>query len=214
MMSNKRTMLVAGALCALLAIAKVSAQSESSSAARDGAVEIGQLINEVANKSGKTFLLDPRVRAEVVLPPNLRHNLDYASLLTVLDLYGFVALEENKLVRVVPGANARQLPLPVVSGNETYPSAQYVTRILTVRTVPAAQLVPILRPLLPQQAHFVAFPCTNMLLIADTFSNVKRLEKLIQVFDSASEPYKAKCMEPMPPQPPQALPAPQPAKGA
>ena len=210
MMSNKRTMLAAGALCALLALAKVSAQSESSSSgAREGAVDITQLISEVAKKSGKTFLLDPRVRAEVVLPAHLRNSLDYASLLTVLDVYGFVAVEENKLVRVVPGANARQLVVPVIGDNETYPSAQYVTRLITVRTIPAAQLVPILRPLLPQQAHFVASPCTNTLLIADTFGNVKRLEKLIQALDKGSEPYKPKCMEmaqvaPQPPQSPQA----------
>jgi general secretion pathway protein D len=60
--------------------------------------------------------------------------------------------------------------------------------------MPAAQLVPLLRPLLPQQAHLVAVPCTNVLLIADTFGNVQRIEKLVRVLDVAGEPYKPeKC---------------------
>jgi general secretion pathway protein D len=63
-----------------------------------------------------------------------------------------------------------------------------------VKSVPAAQLVPILRPLLPQQAHLVAIACTNVLVIVDTFANVQRIEKLVRALDTAGEPYKSdKC---------------------
>ena len=68
-------------------------------------------------------------------------------------------------------------------GKEAHPEAEYVTKTFTLKNVPAAQLVPILRPLLPQQGHLVAFPCTNMLMIVDTFGNVQRIEKLVQSLD-------------------------------
>jgi type II secretory pathway component GspD/PulD (secretin) len=86
------------------------------------------------------------------------------------------------------------LPLPLISGTETRPNAEFVSKVLTVKSVPAAHLVPILRPLLPQQAHLVAFPCTNVLVLVDTFANVQRIEKLVRAIDTAGEPYKSdKC---------------------
>jgi general secretion pathway protein D len=87
----------------------------------------------------------------------------------------------------------RQQPLRIVTGKESHPDAEYVTKTLTVKNVPAAQLVPILRPLLPQVGHLVAFPCTNMLMIVDTFGNVQRIEKLVQSLDVGGPYTLPKC---------------------
>ena len=60
---------------------------------------------------------------------------------------------------VIPHANVRQMPLPLLTGRESCPEGEYVNRLITVKNAPAAYLVPILRPLLPQYAYLVAFPC-------------------------------------------------------
>jgi type II secretory pathway component GspD/PulD (secretin) len=83
----------------------------------------------------------------------------------------------------------RALPIPTISGKETRPDAEFVTKVITVKNVPAGQLVPILRPMLPQAAHLVAFPCNNRLLIVDTFANVRRIENVVESLD-VGEPYK------------------------
>jgi general secretion pathway protein D len=94
---------------------------------------------------------------------------------------------------VIPDAIVRQLPVPLVTGKQTRPQAEYVTKVIAVKSVPAAHLVPILRPMLPQQAHLVALPCTNSLIIVDTFGNIRRLEELVQSLDRG-EPYEPpKC---------------------
>jgi len=62
--------------------------------------------------------------------------------------------------------------------------------------VPAAQLVPILRPLLPQYAHLAALPYENTLLIVDRYANVKRIEAIVKALDVGT-PYKPeKCESP------------------
>jgi general secretion pathway protein D len=78
---------------------------------------------------------------------------------------------------------ARTLPVPTVTGNERYPDGAIVSRIIKVKSIPAGQLVPILRPVVPQYGHLVANPCTNTKLIVDTFANGRRLESLVESLD-------------------------------
>jgi general secretion pathway protein D len=91
-------------------------------------------------------------------------------------------------VNVVPAAGVRQLPVPQVSGRETRPEAEFVSKVMTVKNVPATQLVPLLRPIMPQVGHLVALPCVNKLFIVDTFGNVQRIQAIIEALD-VGEPY-------------------------
>jgi type II secretory pathway component GspD/PulD (secretin) len=76
----------------------------------------------------------------------------------------------------------------------TYPDAQWVTTVIAIKNVPAATLVPILRPLLPVSAHLAAAVCSNSLLITDTFAKVRLLEKLVSSLDVGS-PYVPRSCE-------------------
>jgi general secretion pathway protein D len=191
---NVPTMLAAGALFALSAIPCVAAETQPATVAPEGSVPLVQLITDVAQKTGKTFLVDPRVRGDAVLVGPDRKNMDYARLLAVLQIHGFAAVEDKNHVRVVPDANARQLPMPLITGTEARPNAQYVSKVIAVNTLPAGLLVPILRPMLPQAAHLVAVTCTNVLLVVDTFDNVQRIEKMVRTLDTAGQAYEPeKC---------------------
>ncbi|MFC4314519.1 secretin N-terminal domain-containing protein [Steroidobacter flavus] len=186
-------------LCAVLALLTAPhAHAQTTTPPARDAVEIDRIIAGTAKKTGKKFLVDPRVRAQVTLVGLDPDNLDYPTFLSVLQMHGFAAFDDGKYIRVVPDASARQQPIPLLTGNGSYADAEYVSRVISVKNVPAAMLVPLLRPLLPQQAHMVAFPCTNTLLLVDTFANVKRVEKIISSFDTG-EPFKPeKCGAPAP----------------
>lgn len=55
------------------------------------------------------------------------------------------------------------------------------------------QLVPLLRPMIPQYGHLAALPCVNKLIMTDTFANIRRMEAVIDSLD-VGEPYKPeKC---------------------
>ena len=194
MRSRIRTSIVAAvALLAIVVAPAAGAQSEPSAAQRKGGVPVEELIAAVAKRTGKTFIIDPRVQGEAVLIGTDPAKIDYAELLSVLQVHGFAAVARGDVVRVISDAIVRTQPLAIVTGKESHPDAEFVTKTITLKNVPAAQLVPILRPLLPQMGHLVAFPCTNMLMIVDTFGNVQRIEKLVQALDVGGPYALPKC---------------------
>ncbi len=113
-------------------------------------------------------------------------------------MYGFAATEGGGYVRVIPDATIRQWPLPQLASGQTYPDAQFVNYVLPVKNMPAAHLVPILRPLLPQVAQLAANVCSNSLLMSDSYANVRKIEIIVKALD-VGIPYKpGKCEMPSP----------------
>jgi general secretion pathway protein D len=156
----------------------------------ESGVPIETLVRDIAKKTGKRFVIDPRVHGTVQLIGEEPAHVTYGEFLTMLQVEGFTAVESGGLVRVIPELIVRQSALPLVSGAASFPDAQYVAAVIPVQRIPAATLVPILRPLLPQQAHLAAAICSNSLVIVDTFANVRRIESLVAVLDTG-DVYKA-----------------------
>jgi general secretion pathway protein D len=163
---------------------ETAASSASSSEVSQGGVPIDQIVAIIAKKNGKKFVVDPRVRANVVLIGGTPSDLTYSEFLTVLEVYGFAAVENGKLVRIVPDVNLRQYATPVITAKDTFPGSEFVTEIITMKNVSAAQLIPILRPMVSQYGHMAAYPATNTLMLSDHFDNVRRLEGIIRTIDS------------------------------
>lgn len=178
-----------GLMLCVCAVTYASVSLAQSPTASDGTVPITTLISDAAKRTGKKFIVDPRVRADVTLIQRGEDSLSYADLLTVLQVHGFAAIEGEGFVRVVPDASVRQLALPLVGDKDKRPDGEYVTKVISVRTTPAAMLVPTLRPLLPQYAHLAASVCTNDLIIVDSVANVRRIESLVESLDKG-EPFK------------------------
>jgi general secretion pathway protein D len=174
-----------------------TAQSASSTA---GGTPLVQLIETVSKKTGKNFILDPRVAGNAVLIGIDPSKVTYADLLTILQVNGYAAVESGGLVRVIPDSIGRSAPSPVIDGNDKHPDAEIVTRVIRVKSISSPQLVPILRSLLPQSAHLAAFPCTNELLIVDTYANVRRIEGIVATMDKGDPLTPPKCSA-APPQP-------------
>lgn len=181
---------------ALAVVAAFGLASEFTNAASqsDGAntVPLATVIEAVAKRSGKKFIVDPRVQGDALLLQESPASLSYEGFLMLLNVHGFAAVTTGDYVRVIPEVSVRQLPLPVADGDK-HPLGEYVTRIFRPKSLPAAQLVPVLRPMLPQQGHLVAMPCTNDLIIVDTFGNIQRLEQIIKAMDRGEPFVPAKC---------------------
>jgi len=106
----------------------------------------------------------------------------YETFLSVLQVHGFAAVPSGDLTKIVPDVNAKQGPVPAFS-EDASSSDQLVTKVIKVANVPAAQLVPILRPLVPQQGHLAAYASTNTLIVTDRASNIERLTNIIDGID-------------------------------
>jgi len=148
--------------------------------------DITQIVQAVAAATGKSFILDPRVRAQVTMyssapmsPPAF-----YQAFLSILEVYGFIAVPSgNNIVKIVPDADARQMPSVDLPAHVSSSSDEIVTQVIAVKNVSAAELVPILRPMIPQYGHLAAYPPSNILIISDRASNVHRMMDIIERVD-------------------------------
>ena len=99
----------------------------------------------------------------------------------------FVAVPAGKVYKIIPDASARQVPGNDLPDQVSRSSDELVTQVISVKNVSAAQLVPILRPLIPQYGHLAAYPSSNMLIISDRASNVSRMLRIIARIDQSGD---------------------------
>ena len=147
--------------------------------------DITQIAEAVSAATGKSFIIDPRVRAQVTMLSSapMSPAAFYEAFLSILQVYGFIAVPAGNVVKILPDANARQFPSTDLPDHVSATSDEIVTQVLDVRNVSAAQLVPILRPMVAQYGHLAAYPAGNILIITDHASNVNRMIRIIRRID-------------------------------
>ena len=113
--------------------------------------DLGQIIQAVGEVTGKNFIIDPRVNAKVTMVSStpMSPAAFYEAFLAVLQVYGYVAVPAGKVIKIVPNTDLRQLPANDLPSDVSSTSDEIVTQIVTLKNVSAAQLVPMLRPLIP-----------------------------------------------------------------
>jgi general secretion pathway protein D len=152
--------------------------------------DITQIIEAVSMATGKNFIIDPRVHAQVTMLSSTPMTPDqfYQAFLAILQVHGFVAVPAGNVVKIIPDANMRQYPANDLPHSISSTSDELVTQVLAVKNVGAAQLVPVLRPLMPQTAQLSAVTGANILIISDRASNVNRMIRIIARIDEVGNP--------------------------
>ena len=147
--------------------------------------DLRQVVEAVGEVTGRNFLVDPRVTGQVTFLSYSPMSAEafYEAFLATLQIHGFIAVESEDVVRIVPDATARVHPgLAEETGGD-----RIVTQVVQLANVGAAQLVPILRPLIPQYGHLAAHPGSNTLIIVDRGSNVDRMLNIIGRMDQSTD---------------------------
>lgn len=147
--------------------------------------EINTLISTVSEVTGKNFIVDPRVKGKVTVISAAPMNKQavYETFLAVLQVQGFAAVPAGDAIKIIPETNARSDGGILNRSGAGMPIDDLVTYVHAVKNISAAQLVPILRPIMAQSAHLAAYPGNNMLLIVDRAGNVARLAEIIKKLD-------------------------------
>lgn len=194
--SRRVSRLLASLLLGMLGGLFVAGTVPSVAAAQEAAitpnyrnVDIGTVIEAVSAVTGKNFIVDPRVKATVTMVSNTPLSPDafYEAFLSILQVYGYVALPAGDVIKILPDANSRQMPALDLPSLGYGGGDEIVTQVISVENIQAAQLVPILRPLIPQYGHLAAHPASNMLIISDRAANVTRILRIVQRIDQAGD---------------------------
>jgi general secretion pathway protein D len=150
--------------------------------------DIRQIVEAVGDVTHKNFIIDPRVNAKVTMLSSTPMSPEafYEAFLSILQVHGYVAVNSGDIIKIVPDATARQYAGPLGTTGAAG-ADDIVTQVIQVQNVGAAQLVPILRPLIPQYGHLAAHPGSNMLIISDRASNVDRMIQIIRRIDLSND---------------------------
>ena len=152
-------------------------------------VDIRTIAETAAELTGRTIIIDPRVTGQkvtMVSSTPMSPEVFYEAFLSILEVHQYAAVTSGDIVKIIPNATARQYPGPIGANSAQGPD-DIVTHVIQVNNVGAAQLVPILRPLVPQYGHLVAHPGSNMLIISDRAANVGRMMSIIRRIDQAGD---------------------------
>ena len=144
--------------------------------------DIRSVIESVAEITGKSFVLDPRVKGKVTIiaPEPIDSSLLYQAVLSAIQVQGFQAIEDGAVIRVVPFNQA--FNFAGGSGNN-----QLQTEVLKIKYVQAATLVPVLKPMMSSGARLQAFSQSNYLVISDIRTNVDQVKRLLAQLDDPDQ---------------------------
>ena len=186
-MQPRVRLVVALSLCCLMATPLTWSQQATITPNYKEA-DLRQIVEAVGEVTRKNFIIDPRVSAKVTMLSSSPMTPDafYEAFLSILQVHGYVAVTSGDLIKIVPDATARQYAGPLGAAGSAG-ADDIVTQVILVQNVGAAQLVPILRPLIPQYGHLAAHPGSNMLIISDRAANVSRMIAIIRRIDQSND---------------------------
>jgi general secretion pathway protein D len=151
--------------------------------------DIRAVIQEVSKMTGKNFLIDPRVQGKLSLisSSKIEDKDVYPMFLSMLQVAGFSAIPQGDVIKIVPitdGRTEAAFSNPLLHSSN--PSDELMIQVIPVHYVPAEQLVPVLRPLMPQWSTVSAYGPSNMLILSGRSNNISQLAEIIRQVDSSS----------------------------
>ena len=152
--------------------------------------DINAVITTISEMTGKNFIVDPRVKGKITIVSSQPMDADsiYQTFLAVLDVHGFAAVPGGDgVIKIVPAVAAKENPVYTASSASPGRGDEYITRVIHVQNLSVAQLVPILRPLLPKDAFLASYPSANVLIASGLASNVSRLAQIISRIDRTGD---------------------------
>ena len=152
--------------------------------------EIQELIRFVADATDLTIIVDPQVKGKIQVVSHRAVDTDelYDLFLSILEVHGYAAIRAGSVVRIVPQKDARALAVPVApeQSQASRDNSEIVTQVVQLQNINAAKLIPILRPLVPQQAHMAAYTPSNAIIISDSAANISRMRQIIDRIDHSA----------------------------
>ena len=166
--------------------AQTSAEDEQTWQMATRNADIQEFVAQVAKITGKTFVVDPKLKGQVnvVSETPLGKQGVYELFLSVLRLQNYTAVPSGNVIRIQQSATGKQTPGAQDNALNAAPE-ELVTEIIAVQNVKSEDLLKILRPLIPQYGHIGSVSQPNVIILSDHADNISRLKNIIADIDVA-----------------------------
>ncbi|HDR9175438.1 TPA: type II secretion system secretin GspD [Burkholderia vietnamiensis] len=175
------TLVVAGIIVSQAAYAQVTLNFVNA--------DIDQVAKAIGAATGKTIIVDPRVKGQLNLVAERPVPEEQAlkTLQSALRMQGFALVQDHGVLKVVPEADAKLQGVPTYVGNTPQARGdQVITQVFELHNESANTLLPVLRPLISPNNTVTAYPANNTIVVTDYADNVRRIAQIIAGVDSAA----------------------------
>ena len=151
--------------------------------------DIDQVAKAIGAATGKTIIVDPRVKGQLNLISENPVPEDQAlkTLQSALRMQGFALVEDHGVLKVVPEADAKLQGVPTYVGNNPVARGdQVITQVFQLKNESANNVLPVLRPLISPNNTVAAYPSNNTIVVTDYADNVRRIAQIIAGIDTAA----------------------------
>ncbi len=150
--------------------------------------DILAVINEVSLETGKNFIVDPRVAGKISLISSkpIKPDEVYQVFLSVIEMLGYSAIPNGNVVKIVPNLESGESATRIATTQFPGKGDEVVVRVIPLENLSATQLIPILRPMLPQWSNISAYVPGNVLILLGRAANLERIVNIIHTIDTSS----------------------------
>lgn len=151
--------------------------------------DIRAVISEIARITGKNFIIDPRVQGKISISSGkpMSNKALYQVFLSMLQVTGFAAVPSGDVIKIIPALDAKTQAPDLLNQMKNPPHGEDIMiQVIPIEHVPAEQLVPVLRPLMPQSSNVSAYSPSNMIILSGQANNIKQISRIISQVDTSS----------------------------
>jgi general secretion pathway protein D len=149
-------------------------------------VDINVFIKFISELTTKNFVVDKRVKGKVTIisPAKISIEEAYKVFESVLEVHGFTAIKAGEIIKIIPSPDARSKNIETILKKEAdSPEDKIVTQLIHLMYADPNEIKRLIAPFISKSSVILAYPPTNMLIITDVYSNIKRLLRILKAID-------------------------------
>ena len=149
-------------------------------------VDINVLIKFISELTKKNFVVDKRVKGKVTIisPAKISIKEAFKVFESVLEVHGYTAIKAGEVTKIIPSPDARSKNIETILKKEAYsPEDKVVTQLIPLTYADSNEIKRLFAPIISKSSLILAYPPTNMLIITDVYSNIKRLLRILKAID-------------------------------
>lgn len=149
-------------------------------------VDLSVFIKFISELTSKNFIVDQRVKGKVTIisPSKISVKEAYKVFESVLEVHGYTTVKAGQVIKIIPSPDARSKNIETRLREEaSSPADRVVTQLVPLKFANSTQIKKLFAPLISKSSIILAYPPTNMLIITDIYSNIKRLLRILKAID-------------------------------
>jgi len=148
-------------------------------------VDLPVLVKFISEQTKKNFIFDEKLQGKITIisPRKISVEEAYNVFLSVLQVKGFVTVEQGNTIKIIPLREAKQESIPTMKGGDSAPSSEFITRLIPLQYVDTAEVVALLTPIVSKDGLLTSFPASNTLIFIDSRANIDRILKILALID-------------------------------